>query len=140
MCLAVQAIDMESDLRMHTVPAINMQSDPRTHITLSVLLMKGEFDDKLEWPIIIDSLVVGLTEHQQIIDPPYYSVLPKCDGVSTQVIKRGEILANRTVMKNCLSKDSLTFFVSLQEFISQPKLQKSCIFSPPPSKRRWWPF
>jgi len=120
MCLEVQAIDMESD--------------PRTHISLSVLLMKGEFDDKLEWPIVFDSLVVGLTEHQ-LIEPPYHSVLSKCVGVSTQVIMRGEMFANRTVMKNCLSNDSLTFFVSLQELISQAKSQKSCIFSP---KQSWW--
>jgi len=83
--------------------------------------MKGEFDDKLEWPIVSDeTLSVTLGKHQtksfwnRITKYFYLCNLSKCVEVSNRAVETSEKFAdNHTVMSDFVKNDLLTFTVEL---------------------------
>lgn len=105
------------------VHAGGVVSGAGSHISLALLLMKGEFDDKLEWPIVShETLSVTLEKHQmksfwdRITKYYYLRNFSKCVEVSGHAVETCEKFAdNHTVMSDCVRNDSLTFTVSLND-------------------------
>ena len=113
-----------------------VRSGAGSHVSLS-LLMKGEFDDKLAWPIYFDDLSVTLAKQPFTCEMkrdyfPLDLKVFKCVRDSKVLMSDECFASNRTIMSNCIRNDSLAFSASVRfevEYLEEYEEDMPCIFS-----------